>query len=100
MYHTFSVSKPTVFDFVYSVDSGSDITMRLLNLDGEPFVFNNKDSVVMYEGGALSRWPTSQGSRFGRETMPWRFLPEAPARSLCMSTVESRVRQTWSISNC
>ena len=50
VYHTFSVSKPTVFDFVYSVDSGSDITMRLLNLDGEPFVFNNKDSVVMYEG--------------------------------------------------
>ncbi|NLL49466.1 MAG: hypothetical protein GX249_12910 [Firmicutes bacterium] len=50
IYHTFEVSEPTTFDFVYSLTTQSDVTLRLLNLRGEPFVFNNKDSVIMYQG--------------------------------------------------
>jgi archaellum component FlaG (FlaF/FlaG flagellin family) len=54
-FHTFAVEDPTVFDFVYSLDTHSDITLRLVNVGGEPFVFNNQDSIVMYQGrGSLS----------------------------------------------
>ncbi len=49
-FHTFAVEDPTTFDFVYSLDTHADITLRLVNLGGEPFVFNNQDSVVMYQG--------------------------------------------------
>lgn len=50
IYHTFQVENPLIFDFVYSLDTASDVTLRLSNLDGELFVFNNQDSVVMYQG--------------------------------------------------
>ena len=49
-YHTFEVQSPTTFDFVYSLTTQSDVVLRLINLDGEPFVFNNQDSIVMYQG--------------------------------------------------
>ena len=48
--------------------------MRLLNLDGEPFVFNNKDSVVMYEGRRTQPLAYFTGFTLLEETMPWRFL--------------------------
>lgn len=54
-FHTFAVEESTVFDFVYSLDTRSEITLRLVNLAGESFVFNDQDSVVMYQGsGSLS----------------------------------------------
>ena len=53
-YHTFEVQSPTTFDFVYSLTTQSDVVLRLTNLDGEPFVFNNQDSIVMYQGVELA----------------------------------------------
>ena len=50
IYHTFQVENPLIFDFVYSLDTASGVTLRLSNLDGEPFVFSNQDYVVMYQG--------------------------------------------------
>jgi len=50
IYHTFEVAQPTTFDFVYSLETEADRTLRLPNLEGEPFVFNNQDSVIMYQG--------------------------------------------------
>ena len=49
-FHTFGVDEPTTFDFAYSLVTQSDVTLRLVNLAGEPFVFNNQDSIVMYQG--------------------------------------------------
>ncbi len=50
LFHTFVVEEPTTFDFVYSLDTTSEITLRLINLGGEPFVFNNQGFTVMYQG--------------------------------------------------
>ena len=50
IYHTFEVAQPTTFDFVYSLETEADRTLRLPNLEGEPFVFNNQDSIAIYKG--------------------------------------------------
>lgn len=50
IFHTFQVLEPATFDFMYSLDTQSEVTLRLLNLKGEPFIFNNQDSIVIYQG--------------------------------------------------
>ena len=54
-FHTFEVVEPTTFDFIYSLKTQSDITLSLVSLEGNPFVFNNEDSMVMYEGNESLR---------------------------------------------
>lgn len=54
-FHTFAFEEPTTFDYVYSLVTESNVTLRLVNLAGERFAFNNQDSIVMYQGsGSLS----------------------------------------------
>lgn len=50
IYHTFEVSQPRVYDFSYNLSAQSEVTLRLVNLTAESFVFNNQESVIMYQG--------------------------------------------------
>ena len=49
-FYTFQVQEPTRYDFVYSVDAQSEITLRLVDLQGKPFAFSGSDSMVMFQG--------------------------------------------------
>jgi hypothetical protein len=49
--YAFQVSEPTTYNFMYSLNTDSKVTLRLTNLDGIPLPFNNETSIVMYQGG-------------------------------------------------
>ncbi|HXK97377.1 MAG: M50 family metallopeptidase [Limnochordia bacterium] len=50
IFHTFKVDRPTVFDFVYSVQTNSEVTLQIVNLEGKPLLFGSKDTMTMYQG--------------------------------------------------
>ena len=50
IFHKFAVDQPTVFDFVYSLQTTSEITLQLVNLEGKPLLASNEDTMVMYRG--------------------------------------------------
>lgn len=50
-FYTFRVEEPTTYDFIYSLETNSEVILSLRSLQGESFAFNNRDSIVIYKGG-------------------------------------------------
>lgn len=77
-FFTFQVQDPTTFDFAYSVEAASPISLRLVSLTGDPFPFNGRVSAVVFEG---SRNP-NLGYFTGFTLLPGEYALEAsPASS-------------------
>ena len=50
-FYNFHVDEPEVFDFVYSVNAKSELTLRLVSFT-EPFVFSGQNSITMFKEAA------------------------------------------------
>jgi hypothetical protein len=48
--YTFQVQEPTTYHFRYNLNTDSEVTLRLTNLEGASFVYNNQPSMIMYQG--------------------------------------------------
>jgi hypothetical protein len=53
-FYNFHVDEPEVFDFVYSVNAKSELTLRLVSFT-EPFVFSGQNSITMFKGSSAPK---------------------------------------------
>jgi len=90
-FYWFRVDEPTVFDFIYNLrlKPGSDFTLSLVNLGGEPFPFSGSDTVVMYQGYS----PLSQAQFTGFTLMPGEYALEASSGSSGLLTMYINSRE-------
>mgnify|MGYP000920172680 CR=1 FL=1 len=49
-FYEFTLEEPTTYDFVYSLQTDSEVILRLVNASGGILPFNNHDSIVIYQG--------------------------------------------------
>lgn len=49
-FYSFTLTELTTYDFIYSLETESDVVLSLVNLDGDLFPFNNRDRITMYQG--------------------------------------------------
>ena len=49
-FYTFHVQEPTSYDFVYRVAARSEVKLRLVNLQGEPFAHSGQSSLILFQG--------------------------------------------------